>query len=119
MSKAPKYVVDFLDREAFYSVERLPQPHRDIAWDLLDHLQSTPRFGKPLENHPILGDLSDARTLYVIDFDQKQVDWPPPYRIVYRLLPSDAAPQRVQVIWAGPRDDGLVYEVAARRLKRL
>lgn len=72
-----------------------------------------------MKNHPLLGDLSDSRTLYVIDFDEQRVDCPPPYRIVYRLLPSEANPTKVQVIWAGPRDDGVVYSTAAKRLKRL
>ncbi len=114
-----RYVVEFLDDATFDSVEALEQPHRDIAWDLLDHLQTYPRYGKPLQNHPLLGDLSDSRTLYVIDFDEREVAWPPPYRIVYRLLPSEAAPEKVQVIWAGPRDAGIVYETAAKRLGRL
>ena len=116
---SPRYVVEFLDDAAFDSVEQLPQPHRDIAWELLDHLRDHPYFGKPLQNHPTLGDLSDARTLYVIDFEQQLVEHPPPYRIVYRILPDEASPEKIQIIWAGPRRDGYVYEVAARRLGRL
>jgi hypothetical protein len=111
-------VVEFLDDAAFESVERLPEPHRDVAWDLLDHLREAPRYGKPLEAHATTGDLSAARALYVIDFERKQIDWPPPYRIVYRLLPSEANPEKAQVIWAGRRDDLEVYRVAARRLSR-
>lgn len=117
MSK--RFVVEFLDDAAFRSIEGLPDPEYDIAWDLLDHLRGNPRYGKQLENHPTLGDLSDARTLYVIDFDKTQVAWPPPYRIVYRLLPDEKTPERIQVIWAGERSDGIVYETAARRLGRV
>jgi hypothetical protein len=113
-----RYVVEFLDNAAFESVERLPQPHRDIAWELLDHLQQFPRYGKPLESNVATGDLSDARTMYVIDFAEQMVDWPPPYRIVYRLLPSERDVQRVQVIWTGERDNLEVYRTAARRLGR-
>jgi hypothetical protein len=113
------YPVDFLDDSAFDSVEALPDPHCDIAWDLLDHLRTHPRFGKPLEHSTATGDLSDSRSLYVIDLDQRLLEWPPPYRIVYRLLPSEANVERVQVIWAGPRDDLRVYRAAARRLGRL
>jgi hypothetical protein len=113
-----RYVVEFLDEAAFQSVERLPDPHYDVAWELLDHLQEQPRFGKPLEHNPAMGDLSDARSLYVIDFEEQKVDWPPRYRIVYRLLPSECDVQRVQIIWAGGRDDLEVYRTAARRLGR-
>lgn len=114
-----RFVVEFLDDAAFQSVEDLPDPEYDIAWELLDHLRDRPRFGKELQNHPTLGDLTGTRTLYVIDFDHKKVDWPPDYRIVYRLLPNESHPEKVQVIWAGPRRAGLVYETAARRLRRL
>jgi hypothetical protein len=34
----------------------------------------------------------------VIDFEQTRIDWPPTYRIVYRLLPSEAEPANAQVI---------------------
>jgi hypothetical protein len=113
-----KYVVEFLDDAAFASVESLPDPHGEVAWELLDHLQEHPYYGKPLEANPLTGDLSGTRSLYVIDFEQKKVGWPPPYRIVYRLLPSDEEVERVQVIWAGPRDDLAVYQTATRRLRR-
>lgn len=113
-----KYLVEFLDEAAFQSVERLPDPHHEIAWELLDHLQEHPRFGKPLEHNAATGDLSDARSMYVIDFEEQKLDWPPPYRIVYRLLPSEREVRRVQVIWAGERDNLEVYRTAARRLGR-
>jgi len=112
------FIVEFLDDAAFQSVESLPEPDRGVAWDLLDHLRKQPRFGKPLEASTATGDLSDARSLYVIDFDEKVIEHPPPYRIVYRLLPSEKEIQRVQVIWAGERDSLEVYRVAARRLGR-
>lgn len=66
-----------------------------------------------------MGDLSGHRTLYVIDFDEKQVEWPPPYRIVYRLVPNEKSPRMIQVIYAGDRENGYVHEVAARRAGRL
>lgn len=111
--------VEFLDDAAFESIQALPDPHCDLAWDLLEHLQTAPYFGRPLGNRiKSGGDLSDSRTLYVIDFEEKRVEWPPPYRIVYRLLPSEAQPQAAQIIWAGERDDDLVYRIAGRRLGR-
>lgn len=113
-----RLVVEFLDDAAFDSVEALPEPHREIAWELLDHLREAPFYGKPLEANVATGDLSGTRSLYVIDFEQQKVKWPPPYRIVYRLLPSDTDPQKAQVIWAGERDDLAVYRTAARRLRK-
>jgi hypothetical protein len=115
---ADKIVVGFLDDAAFDSVERLPEPHRQVAWELLDHLRDAPRYGKPLESRVDTSDLSGTRSLYVIDFERQQVEWPPTYRIVYRLLPSETEPAKAQVIWAGRRDDLEVYRVAARRLSR-
>jgi len=112
-----RIVVEFLDDAAFESVERLPEPHREIAWELLDHLRDAPRYGKPLEAHPETSELQVARALYVIDFEQKRVQWPPPYRIVYRLLPGEEQPEKAQVISAGRRDDLEVYRTAARRLR--
>ncbi|MGI8750091.1 MAG: hypothetical protein ACR2J6_06025, partial [Thermoleophilaceae bacterium] len=78
-------LVEFLDEAAFQSVEHLPDPDCEIAWNLLAHLQEQPRFGKSLEYNSLTGGLSGARSLYVIDFAEEQVAHPPPYRIVYRL----------------------------------
>ncbi len=112
------YVVDFLDNAAFESVDGLPEPDRTVAWGLLDHLKAQPRFGKPLEANTTTGDLSDSRSLYVIDFEEELIEHPPPYRIVYRLIPSEKNVEKVQVVWAGERDDLEVYRTAARRLGR-
>lgn len=94
-----RIVVAFLDDAAFQSVERLPEPHREVAWDLLDHLRDHPRYGKPLQAYAETSELQTARSLYVIDFAQHHIDWPPPYRIVYRLLPSEHQPEKAEVIW--------------------
>jgi hypothetical protein len=71
-----------------------------------------------LEAHPEASELQTARSLYVIDFEERRVQWPPPYRIVYRLLPADDEPEKAQVIWAGRRDQLEVYRIAAPRLRR-
>lgn len=113
-----RVVVEFLDDAAFQSVESLPEPDRSVAWQLLDHLRRRPFFGKPLDHMPATGDLSMARSLYVIDFEEQRINHPPPYRIVYRLIPRDTAPERAQVIWAGLRHDLEVYRVAAERIRR-
>src|SRR5271166_6102219 len=108
-----KIIAEFLDDAAFESIERLPEPHREVAWELLDHLRDAPRYGKPLEARAQTGELSAARSLYVIDFEQRQIDWTPTFRIVYRLLPSEDEPSTAEVVWAGRRDDLEVYRVAA------
>jgi hypothetical protein len=113
-----RVAVEFLDDAAFDSVQALSDPHLDVAWELLEHLADAPFYGKPLEAAAATGDLTGTRSLYVIDFDQTTIGWPPPYRIVYRLLPGERAPERAQVIWAGRRDDLAVYRTAARRLGR-
>lgn len=113
-----RLAVEFLDDAAFDAVQALPEPHCDVAWELLKHLAGAPFYGKPLEASPSTGDLTGTRSIYVIDFAQTAIDWPPPYRIVYRVLPGERAPERVQVIWAGRRDDLAVYRTAARRLGR-
>lgn len=110
--------VEFPDHAAFDSLDRLPQPDQDVAWDLLEHLSANPRYGKELRDHPVAGRLGGTRSIYVIDFDEQVVSWPPAYRIVYRLLPNEAAPDTAQVIHVGPRDELEVYKVAARRLRR-
>jgi hypothetical protein len=62
-----------------------------------------------LEAHPEASELQTARSLYVIDFEKRRVQWPPPYRIVYRLLPADDEPEKAQVISADRRDQLQVY----------
>jgi hypothetical protein len=112
-----KLTVEFLDDAAFDSLQRLPEPHLDVAWELLEHLREHPFFGKPLQGNAQTGELSGTRSLYVIDFDHERIDWPPPCRIVHRLLPSERDARQAQVIWAGQRDDLLVYRTAIRRLR--
>jgi hypothetical protein len=113
-----RIVVEFLDDAAFQSVERLREPHREVAWELLEHLRNAPQYGKPLEAHAATSELQSARALYVIDFAHRRIGWPPPSRIVYRLLPSEQRPEKAQVIWAGRRDQLEVYRTAAQRLRR-
>lgn len=109
--------IEFLDQEALDSLQRLPARHRDIAWNLLDHLRDNPTFGAPLRVDPAAG-LPQTRVFYVVASEQERRNWPPPYRVAYRLLPSEEAVERVQVIWAGSDDDPAIYQVAAQRLRR-
>jgi hypothetical protein len=75
-------------------------------------LKARPNLGRPLEDHPEIGDLSNCRKIY---FDEGP-DRSPRYRIVYRLLPDEVAPQKVDVIAVGPRRGFFVYKLAIRRL---
>lgn len=79
------------------------------AMKLMVALRTTPRLGKPLDYAPQTGDLSDCRKLY---FDNAR------HRIVYRLLPNERKPTRVDVIAVGPREALEVYEAAIERLGR-
>jgi hypothetical protein len=119
VSTSRRVVVRFLDDAAFDSVDGLPEPHAEVAWELLDHLQRNPYYGKDLDYRPETGGLTGSRSFYVVDFDRQSVtDYPPPYRLVYRLLPDERNPEVAEVIWAGPRDDLEVYRVAVSRLLR-
>lgn len=107
-----KHVVEFLDEAAFQPVERLPDPHYDIAWGLLDHLREHPRFGKPLENNAATGDLSDARSMYVIDLEEREVGWPPPYRSSTGCCPRNAMSNGCR--WSGPASATISRSTARR-----
>jgi mRNA interferase RelE/StbE len=71
--------------------------------------------GKPLEDHPSVGDLSDCRKVYFDD----QEDGPPRFRLVYRLLPNEVETVAVEAVAVGRRRLMEVYVVAARQLGRL
>ena len=70
--------------------------------------------GRPLEDHPTVGDLSDCRKVY---FDDQEED-KPRFRLVYRLLPNEVQAVSVEAIAVGRRRLMDVYVQAARRLGR-
>lgn len=72
-------------------------------------LRDKPFRGRPLENLPHIGDLSDCRKIF---FDEAR------YRIVYRLLPDEKNPTKADVIAVGPRAALGVYLSALERLGR-
>jgi hypothetical protein len=80
----------------------------------LTRLKKHPYLGTPLRDHPTMGDLSDCRKIY---FDERD-DTPPRWRIVYRLIPKNAQPTRVEIISIGRRASAAAYLIAARRLGR-
>ena len=71
--------------------------------------------GRPLEDHPSVGDLSDCRKVYFDDQDEDK----PRFRLVYRLLPNEGQAVSVAAIAVGRRSLIDVYVQAARRLGRL
>lgn len=71
--------------------------------------------GRPLEDHPSVGDLSDCRKVY---FDETE-DGKPRYRLVYRLLSNEVEAVAIEAVAVGQRRVMAVYVDAARRLGRL
>ena len=71
--------------------------------------------GRPLEDHPSVGDLSDCRKVYFDDRDDDK----PRFRLVYRLLSNEVEAVSVEAVAAGRRRLMDVYVQAARRLGRL
>lgn len=82
---------------------------RREAAAMMLRLKRRPHLGKRLYRDARTGDLSDCRKVY---FDEAR------HRIVYRLLPSDGAPTRIEIIAVGPRARLDVYRKASERLSR-
>jgi hypothetical protein len=77
-----------------------------------------PFIGEELEYLLHVGDLSDCRKLYVDVPPDQRPPGPPRYRIVYRMLPDEDAPAKVQIVSIGPRADEIAYKRALARLNR-
>jgi hypothetical protein len=65
-------------------MQSLPSDLQNVAFYLMDDLARGRTSGKPLENHPEIGDLSDCFKLY---FDVRK-EMSPGYRLVYREFTS-------------------------------
>jgi hypothetical protein len=92
-------------------------PTESLRWEALRYivrLRDEPWLGRRLTYHPVLGDLSDCRKIYL---DERH-DIVPRWRIVYRLLPNERAPEVAEVIIVGPREAEGVYHDAMSRLAR-
>jgi len=67
-------------------------PNDALRWEALKYigrLREEPKLGLPLHDHPILGDLSDCRKLFLDDS-------PPRVSVmllIYRLLPGEDDPK--------------------------
>ncbi len=77
-------------------------------------LEENPRLGRTLKDHPVWGDLSDHRKIYL---DERH-DVDPRWRIIYKLLPNDENPEVADVVIIGPREDDAVYREVMARLGR-
>ena len=77
-------------------------------------LEQEPTFGIALTKHPLWGDLSDCRKIYLDESHDRSPRW----RIIYKLLPDEQNAQVAEVIIIGPRASGEVYQEVMRRLGR-
>lgn len=84
------------------------------VFELLSDIAKGDLKGLPLEEHEQTADLSDCRKIY-FDLDP---DIKPRFRLVYRLLPDEKNPTRVQAVSVGYRANLDVYVRAARNLGR-
>lgn len=77
-----------------------------------------PFIGVDLRYMPGIGDLSDCRKLYVDVPPDQRPPGPKRYRIVYRILPDESRPEKVEMISIGLRADLVAYRRALVRLNR-
>lgn len=111
-----KRVQIFLRDGFLADVENLGnQVLKDVALALIKKLSQGKLRGKPLEDHPEIGDLSDCFKLY---FDVRK-DMSPGYRLVYRQLTSgEFEGVSIEAVAVGRRQAFEVYKVAIERLGR-
>lgn len=113
--------VEFLDPTAKQQLLDLPSKElKRRALGLLAAVsKEDPKLGKPCGFAFSTGNLSDCRKLY---FDEQR-DMDPRYRIVYRLLPDEDEPKKVEVIRIGLKvpygDEEQIYRQVGRALDRL
>jgi hypothetical protein len=69
----------------------------------------------PLDYDSRIGNLGDCRKVY---FDESPATRPAGFRMVLRLLPTEEAPERIQIVSIGPRANLEAYRRAAARLER-
>jgi hypothetical protein len=94
-----------------------PDVRDELGLAVLDILDD-PFIGQELEFLRHIGDLSDCRKLYVDVEPARRPPGPPRFRIVYRLVPDERAPQKVEIVAVGQRADELAYRRALARLNR-
>lgn len=106
---APRYRVEYLDPHFAERFGRLPRDAQARVLELLGEIANrTPTLGLACGYQHATGNLSDCRKLY---FDTATgVD--PRYRLVYRVLPDESAPQTIEVITVGEK---FVHDAAGNR----
>jgi hypothetical protein len=113
--------VEFFDPSAKQQLLQLPSKGlKRRAIELLAQASKrNPRLGRPCGFAFATGNLSDCRKLY---FDEKR-DMDPRYRIVYRLVPNEERPTKIEVIRIGLKvphgDQEQIYRQVGRALERL
>jgi len=101
--------------EAVDDIKNLPSENlKRRAIQIIVDVSNRVLEGRPLEDHPSVGDLSDCRKVY---FDDQEGD-KPRFRLVYRLLPNEVQAVSVEAIAVGRGRLLDVYVQAARRLGR-
>lgn len=106
---------DLVTREGGKPVAPAPLALRVIG--LLKSVAAGELSGLLLEERQGTADLSDCRKIY-FNLDPKD-EQPPKFRLVYRLLPNEERPTRVQAVAVGYRAALDAYVRAARNLGRL
>lgn len=94
-------------------------PAHPIALRVIEFLKlvaTSDLSGLPLQEREGTADLSDCRKIY---FDLDPRESRPKFRLVYRLLPDEERPTRVQAVAVGYRASLDAYVRAARNLGRL
>lgn len=86
--------------------------------ELIARLPGNPLLGDWLTDHQATGDLSACRK---VKFGPDEIagdgtNLGPALRLVYRLDPSNTAPQQVEILCVAPRRDLVAYAIAAARL---
>lgn len=106
---APKYRVEYIDPHFAERFADLPRPAQRRVLELLGEIANTdPLKGKPCGYQSATGNLSDCRKLY---FDVEP-DRAPDYRLIYRVLPSEDAPRRIEAVTVGRK---FTYDAAGHR----
>lgn len=89
----------------------------EVSLGVLDVVED-PFIGEQLRYLPGVGDLSDCRKHYVDVPPDQRPPGPKRYRIVYRILPEESQPERVEMVSVGVRADLVAYRRAVVRLDR-
>lgn len=97
---ATRYPVAYVDPHFAERFGRLPTEVQRRVLQLLGTVANRdPKLGQPCGYQHATGNLSDCRKLY-FDVD-RNVD--PRYRLIYRVLPDEDAPQSIEVITVGEK----------------